>query len=403
MLKRLRLKFICVNMGIVTVMLAVIFGLVLRFTSQNMERESVRMMQAVAMDPFHRGRPNERPEGVRLPFFVVQIGRDGRLETDGGGYYDLSDEAFLRDLVAAVSSSGRQTGLLREYRLRFCRAATPEGQRLVFADISSEQNTLHRLLRDCALIGGVSFLAFFLISLFLSQWAVRPVAKAWNQQRQFVSDASHELKTPLTVILTNAELMNDQGCDEPTRRQSARNVLTMSVRMRELVEQLLELARIDSGGARAAFSRVDFSRVVSDAVLPFEPLFFERGLELRCRVEDGLAVRGSEGHLRQVADILLDNARKYAATASRVTVSLCRRGKNQCLLSVASRGEAIPKEDLRNIFKRFYRADRARAMSHSYGLGLAIAAGIVETHRGKIWAESANGTNTFFVRLPLAP
>lgn len=401
MLKRLRLKFICVNMGIVSIMLVVIFGLILRFTYQNMERESIRMMQTIAMSPFQFERPDEPPDKIRLPYFILQIGADGELEAIGGGYYDLSDEAFLRTLIDTASASGEQTGILKEYHLRFCRIVTPVNQRLIFADISSEQSTMNSLLKTCALIGGISFLVFLLISSFLAQWAVRPVAKAWDQQRQFAADASHELKTPLTVILANAELLNDPGCDEVSRRQSVHSILTMSVRMRELVEQLLDLARVDSGGLQATFSNVNFSKVVSDAVLPFEPLFFEKGLELDSQVEDGLSVTGDAAHLRQIVDILLDNAQKYAASPSRVTVALCRKGRSQCLLSVANRGAAIPKEEMQNIFHRFYRADKARTMSHSYGLGLAIAANIAQAHRGKIWVESAGGTNTFYVKLPL--
>jgi len=402
MLRRLRIKFICINMAIVTIMLAVILGLVLHFASQNMEQQSIRMMQAIAMNPFQLGRPNELPDEVRLPYFILQIGPNGELETVGGGYYDLSDGAFLRSLIDTVVSSGKQTGLIEEYQLRFCRIVTPVTQRLVFTDISSEQSTMDSLLKTCALIGGVSFLVFLLISLFLAHWAVGPVAKAWTQQRQFVADASHELKTPLTVILTNAELLNDQSCGETARQRSAQSILTMSVRMRELVEQLLCLARLDSGAAQVAFSRVDISKVASDVLLPFEPLFFEKGLELSSQVEDGLTVEGSEAHLRQVMEILLDNAQKYAAGPSRVSMTLCRKGRNHCLFSVSNHGEAISQEDLQNIFKRFYRADKVRTAGHSYGLGLAIASGIVEAHHGKIWVESADGVNTFYVRLPLA-
>ncbi|WP_298021566.1 cell wall metabolism sensor histidine kinase WalK [uncultured Dysosmobacter sp.] len=402
MLRRLRIKFICINMAIVTIMLAVILGLVLHFASQNMEQQSIRMMQAIAMNPFQLGRPNELPDEVRLPYFILQIGPNGELETVGGGYYDLSDGAFLRSLIDTVVSSGKQTGLIKEYQLRFCRIVTPVSQRLVFTDISSEQSTMDSLLKTCVLIGGVSFLVFLLISLFLARWAVGPVAKAWAQQRQFVADASHELKTPLTVILTNAELLNDRSCGETARQRSAQSILTMSVRMRELVEQLLCLARLDSGAAQVAFSRVDISKVASDVLLPFEPLFFEKGLELSSQVEDGLTVEGSEAHLRQVMEILLDNAQKYAVGPSCVSMTLCRKGRNHCLFSVSNHGEAISREDLQNIFKRFYRADKVRTAGHSYGLGLAIASGIVEAHHGKIWAESADGVNTFYVRLPSA-
>ena len=120
---------------------------------------------------------------------------------------------------------------------------------------------------------------------------------------------------------------------------------------------------------------------------------------LRCAVSDGIAIYGSEQHLYQVMDVLLDNALKYSVPNSMVSVDLISTGKN-CVLSVTSPGEPISREDLKNIFKRFYRADKARVMNGSYGLGLSIAESIVEAHKGKIWAESEKGYNTFYIQLP---
>lgn len=144
---------------------------------------------------------------------------------------------------------------------------------------------------------------------------------------------------------------------------------------------------------------LDLSALVSDAVLPFEPVYFERGLELACRIEAGVRVRGSEARLRQLADILLDNAAKYAAPHSQVTVTLARRG-GRGLLSVSSAGAPIPAEELESIFLRFYRADKARRRDGSFGLGLSIAREIVQAHRGRIWAESGDGRNVFHAELP---
>ena len=143
----------------------------------------------------------------------------------------------------------------------------------------------------------------------------------------------------------------------------------------------------------------DFSRLVSDALLPFEPVFFERGLRLESRLEDGLAVRGFPDRLRQLAGILLDNAQKYAAPRGWAKVCLRREGR-WLLLSVSNAGEPIPQGMLEEIFKRFRRGEPSG--TEGCGLGLSIAQGIVQTHRGRIWAESGDGVNTFHVRLPAA-
>lgn len=401
MLKRLRIKFVAVVMVIVTVMLCLVFGMLYHFTRVNLESESIRMMQAAAEGPFQPGPPGERPGEVRLPYFILRLGGRGELIALGSGYYDLTDEAFLRELAEAVFQTGGQTGILEDYGLRFCAVHSPRGQELVFADISSEQSTLKHLVQNCALIGALCFAAFFGLSLLLARWAIRPVEKAWKQQRQFVADASHELKTPLTVIMTNAELLQGPEAGGEGRRQFSENILTMSRQMRSLVERLLELARADNEGAQSRFAPVDYSALIENALLPFEPVFFERGLELSSQVEPGIVVSGSEQRLRQMAEILLDNAQKYARGGGPVVLQLRKTGRRHCRLSLSNPGGPLSGEELKNIFKRFYRVDKARSRDSGFGLGLSIAEGIAAAHHGRIWAESRDGIITFLVELPV--
>ena len=259
---------------------------------------------------------------------------------------------------------------------------------------------MRSLARNCLLIGLLSLAGFFAVGLIVARWAVKPVEQAWQKQRQFVADASHELKTPLTVILTNAELLQEATEDPAQLENSANSILTMSRKMRGLVEGLLELARVDNGQVRTSMGTVDLSELVSDGLLPFEPLFFEKDLLLTSEIGKGIRAKGSEVHLKQLMDILLDNAMKYSRPDGTVTVKLTKQGFHS-LLSVAGPGEAISREDLSNIFKRFYRVDKVRRRDGGYGLGLSIAQRIVEQHKGRIWAESSGDVNTFFVQLPL--
>ena len=398
MLRKLRLKFVIINMAIVTAMLCVIFGLIYHSTRVDLEQENLTMMRAIAAFPAldRPGRPDEPPEEVRLPYFTLEVGADGTVSAFGGGYYDLSDGKFLQDLADKAAAAGGDTGVLEEYNLRFCRLPTPMGERLVFSDISSERATLDSLVRTCLLIGSLSFLAFLGLSLLLARWAVRPVERAWQQQRQFVADASHELKTPLAVITTNAELL--QGTQEAG---PASHILSTARQMRQLVEGLLELARADGGASETPMARVDWSALVEEALLPFEPVFFERGLTLTPRVQPGLAVWGRADQLRQAVDILLDNAQKYAVSPSAVYLHLARVDHNRCLLMVENRTDPLSPQELEDIFKRFYRTDRARSRDGSFGLGLPIAKQIVSAHRGRIWAESREGRVRFYIELPL--
>ena len=374
MIKRLRLKFIVINMGIATILLSAILGLVFYFTSANLETESIRMMERIASQPFQMDAPGELGEDVRLPFFTLQLGPHGELLDASGGYYDLSDDAFLGGLAQAAAASPRRLGVLEEYNLRYYRSDAPMSRFLVFADISSERATLDGLRRTCLLIGGLSFLAFLWVSVLLSKWAVRPVERAWQQQRQFVAAASHELKTPLTDIMTNAELLQDEA-DEARRSTFSSSILTMSRQMRALIEQMLELARTDSAESHLVLRPVDLSGLTARSLLPFEPLFFEQGLTLISQVDEGITVSGDEEALR-------------------------RRGRNHCALTVANQGEPIPPEARRQIFQRFYRADPARSRNGSFGLGLSIAEGIVAQHHGTIDVTCAGGFNRFRVELP---
>lgn len=399
MIRRLRMKFVCINMAIVTGMLLVIFGMLLHFTGEELERQSFQTVQMAMREWGMPGRPGD-PQQMALPWFRVTTDPQGQRIVASNGFFDLSDETLIEQILQQAENSPEQSGVLRQYNLRFSKMpGGPFGQTLVFVDMSGELATMNGLLKTCLVIGLLSLGGFFLISIFLARWAVRPVEKAWDQQRQFVADASHELKTPLTVIMTNAELMQDPLYGETEHRSFADSILVMSRQMGQLVERLLELARVDNGTAKMEFSRLDFSGLVADTLLPFEPVYFERHLELESQVEPGIFLQGSDTHLRQVLDILLDNGLKYTSSGGTVKVSLMRSGSG-CLLSVAGPGEAISREDLKNIFKRFYRVDKARHRDGSYGLGLAIAESIVTEHKGKIWAESEREINTFFVQLP---
>ena len=388
MIRSLRRKFIAMTMAVFTALLCVIFGLVIHFTGQNLQAESVRFLRSAAADPLQPGPPGQ----VRQPCFIIRANPWGQSIQSTGGF-DLSDEQMLSDIVALAASASEPLGVLDQYDLRYFRSQSPTELTLVFMDISAERAAMRNLRLTCAGIGLLALGLFWTVSFLLARWAVRPVERAWEEQRQFVSDASHELKTPLTVILTSAELM--QTDPDP---QHPRSILAMSRRMRELVESLLELARVDNGAVRAAFGVLDLSALVADELLPFEPLYFEGGLTLESQLEEGLHISGSERHLRQVLTILLDNALRYSPENAAVRVELTRQGSS-ALLTVANPGE-LTREQCRSIFRRFYRADPARTAGGS-GLGLAIAQGIVADHGGKIWADSREGTVTLSACLPL--
>lgn len=400
MISHLRRKLIWITMALMMAMLLVIFGLVYHFTRADLEDGTVRALRAAAEQQLRPGVPGSLEPESAVPCFTLEMGPHGDLIAVGSESFDLTDGQMLARIYLQAQAGGGQTGILEDYSLRFYRADSPMGQRYAFTDISAQRQTLTRLLKNFAVIGLVSFFGFLGISILLAHWAVGPVEQAWKQQRQFVADASHELKTPLTVILTNAELLQSPEYGEADKGRFAESVLTMSRQMRALVENLLELARADNGQVAAECCHLDYSRLVEESVLPFEPVYFEQGLVLDARIQPGLHATGSDRYLRQVVEILLDNGRKYALPGSTVELSLVRQSRGRSLLSVSSRGQTLTQQQCSDIFKRFYRVDSARSRDGSFGLGLAIAQRIVSEHRGRIWAQGRDGVNTFFVSLP---
>ena len=400
MIKKLRIKFVCIVMAISMLMVGGILGVVIYFTASNMELQSMTMMRTIGTAPFQMGAPGKPSnDEVRLPFFTVQIGSRGEQITSGGGYFDLSDREYIQQIVDLALDADQESGKLRDYNLRYLKTVSPRGVSIVFADTATEEATLRSLVYSCLSIFLAAMVVFLALSILLSRWAIKPVAKAWDQQRQFVADASHELKTPLAVIMASAELLQNSEVPEDDKRKFSENILSMTYQMRSLVENMLEMARVDNGAVKMELAPLDFSQLVSDAVLSFQLLYEEKNLGLESDICDGISLQGSEPHLFQILDVLLDNAMKYSTAGGNVRVKLVQSGRN-CTLSVASPGEPISKEDLKNIFKRFYRTDKARSRNGSYGLGLSIAEAVVTAHKGKIWAESAGGINTFHVHLP---
>lgn len=397
MIKRLRIKFVCINMALVMTMLLVILGLLYQSTAANLENSSISALKAASVSQFLPGRPGAASQ----PTFLLQEQPDGSILVVGGEYFDLSDESLIADIYLQAEGMNTQIGELKGYSLRFYRVENKLGTRYVFIDISAEQAALRSLLTTCLLIGLGGFAGFLIISILLARWAIHPVEKAWQQQRQFVADASHELKTPLTVILTNAEMLQSPDYEAEQKQQFAESILSVSQQMRVLVESLLQLARADRGLQKMEKTRLDFSVLTEEAVLPFEPVYFEQGLMLESQIEPGIHVNGDMGNLRQVVNILLDNGQKYSAPQGTAKLTLTRQGK-KAVLRFFTPGTPLTAVQCKDIFKRFYRLDEARTASGSYGLGLSIAQNIVESHGGRIWAEGKEDGNVFTLQLPEA-
>ena len=235
---------------------------------------------------------------------------------------------------------------------------------------------------------------FFILSVLLARWAVRPVEAAWLRQKQFVADASHELKTPLTVILSNAEML-DETTQPDKLNQRVENIHAEGIRMKRLIEDLLSLARSDYSPKQQSKEKCCLSDIITESVLLYESTIFDEGKALNYVIAESVYVMGFPARLRQLADILIDNAKKYTDRGGIITISLSVGAKKNALLTVENTGNPIPQDELENIFRRFYRVDKSRENHGGFGLGLSIAESIAAEHKARLWAESDGGKNVF--------
>ena len=405
MIRKLQIKFVAMCMLLVTAVLGVVFLAVFLSAKQNIEIISRQVLQRVIEEDYTVGRPDLNPGGeeeVLLPYFTVNVWeRSGiyNAYVTGGTYADLQDTAELEEILTDCLRQEEDEGTIRSYGLRYLRRDLGLYLRMAFVDMSMEQATMREIMGSYLQIGAAALLLLLGVSILLARWATAPVARAWQQQRQFLSDASHELKTPLTVILSNAELLEAAPLGERPARW-ADNIRSEAKRMRSLVEEMLTLARADNAVRSAVMAETSLSDLATDCVLAFEPVAFEAGKPLESDVAPDVTVLGDGDKLRQLVGVLLDNAIKYGREGGAITLTL-RRTDRQARLTVSNPGDPIPPDQLRRLFERFYRADASRGEQSGFGLGLPIAASIASEHRGTLKAESDAASTRFLFTMPL--
>ena len=401
MIRKLRLKFVAICMALVTVILAAVFFSMYFAIQRNIEDLSRQLLRQVIQQDDPR-RPEvaislDRDRVVFLPYFTVNVWGSTAYVT-GGTYHDLENTEELTAILTECLSQNRPEGMVESYHLRYLRQNNGLYEKVAFVDTSMERAILGEMMGNHLIIGGGALLLLLLAAVALSWWATRPVERAWRQQRQFLSDASHELKTPLTVILSNAEMLESTPLEERPARW-ADNIHSEARRMKTLVEEMLTLARADSCAAAPVLSDVSLSEAAEDCALAFEPVAFEAGKPLEYHLAEDVLVAGDQEKLRRLVSILLDNAIKYGAPGGAVSLALERRDR-QAVLTVSNPGE-IPAEHLPRLFERFYRADASRGEQSGFGLGLSIADAIAREHRGTLRAESGGGVTRFIFTVPL--
>lgn len=342
-----------------------------------------------------RGAPHfENTPAFQLStFYSVAVSKEGQTLEINNPHTAVYENGELEGIAREVIEEGRERGVKNSLIYRM---ADKGGYILVaFMDNTIMRESMTTLFRYTVIFGGIVILVLFFLAVYLARRIVRPLEESYRKQKQFISDAGHELKTPVAVVGANAELLSRQIGQNPWLS----NIQYENERMGTLVGQLLELARTEQVAFQMGM--VDMSRLTCGEALPFESVVFENGMTLRCEAEEGLYVKGDSAKLKQLVSILLDNAVSHCKEGGEILLTL-KGERNQAVLSVVNDGEAIPERQRKHIFERFYRADEARdSEGKHYGLGLAIAKTIVTAHGGKIEVGCADRKVEFKACLPL--
>ncbi|MDD2587116.1 MAG: HAMP domain-containing sensor histidine kinase [Syntrophomonadaceae bacterium] len=398
MFDKLKRKVVIINMSLLTIVFVTIFSVIYMLTAIAGDRQTEFALNNIMYAP-----PRPFPDNpVVATSMVAELDKQGRI-VNTFSFMNINEEVINKAVSQAVKKeafSGKiKTG---DTYYAFLKHNTPNGTKLVFVDRTPQHRTLMNLLLIFVIVGGISLVLLFLISIYFANKSIQPIKEVFEKQKQFTADASHELKTPLTVIKTNLALITANS--EETVKSQAKwieYIWSQTDRMSNLVDDMLALAKLDYMETKPVFSRFDLSQTLTSTMLSFEAILFENHITLDTRIQPDVLLHGDKDSIKKVISILIDNAIKNTSANGRISVELTG-DKNKIKISVTNTGPGIPAKHLEKIFERFYRMDTSRGRENGgYGLGLAIAKSIVEQHQGRIYATSNPGVDTSFtVELP---
>lgn len=401
MIHSLRKRIVAINVVVagLVLLVAIMMIFLVGYSRINSERDN-RLKFALEYDPFTAEIPFEENaifEDVALVCYNVATGKVERWFL--GANFGI-DKEYLEEHIDSIVESKAEMGFVSGY-VRYVKAEEGSIVRISFNNFVSRNNSLvpYFISALASLFVGVS--CYLFISIFLAKIAIKPAEDSWKKQRQFVADASHELKTPLSVIMANIDIMAAHP-DKTVQSQMQwlENSKAEAQRMAGLVADLLFLAKNDDG-VQVELSDTNLSEAVGAIVLSHDAIFYENGKEFSYDVQSDLHVEGNNGQLKQLVTILLDNANKYSEGSGNIHLRLCGNGRH-AVLSVSNNCASLSQDQLQHLFDRFYTIDPSRNKSNGgNGLGLSIAKTICETHRGSIVASYENGSITFTATLPL--
>lgn len=412
MFKKSRRRIVVSIMSVLVLLWVGTLGVIYGSSYFEMEKQNERMLQTHAqMYELPEAFRGEIPPAPPVPdrgfdrdfdpnsskfrlstFYSVALSYEGEVLATVNQPPTVHSDKSLERLAKHIAEKDQTEGT--EKNLAFYKMDKGGYILVAFMDNTVINESAVTLLRYTLIFGGVALVLFFFLSVYLAKRIVDPLEKSFEKQKRFVSDAGHELKTPVSVVSANAELLARQIGEN----KWLSNIQYENERMGILVGQLLTLARSES--VSPPMERLDFSRLVAGEALPFESVAYEKELSLKTEIADGIRVEGNADQLKQLVSILLDNAVRHSKDKGEIRLCL-KREHGLARLSVTNPGDEIPEEQRERLFERFYRMDSARnSKDGHYGLGLSIAKSIADRHRGRIRLFCHDGLVEFSVEIP---
>lgn len=398
MFKKLKTRFILINMSLLTVVFISIFGALYFMTNHSINRDT-----NMTINSLMNNAPKQKPNSGNI---VAEIDSDGNITNCFIHLnYDVTT-VKLQNSIKDIYEKNKNKGKVKidDYTYKYEKRLLGNYYKIVLLNISSEESLKIRLVQIFILVGFISLIFLLIISIFLTNKSIEPIKETFNKQKQFIADASHELKTPLTIIKTNTSLLMSNP-EDTIKNQSKwiKYIESQSDRMSELVNEMLSLAKLDVEENKLIVSTINFSNIINSMLLTFDAVIFENKITLDTNINKDIMVKCNDDSIKKLFSILMDNAIKYTNKGGSISVNLTS-DKYKAKLIIKNTGDGIPKDKLNKIFERFYRADDSRDRdTGGYGLGLSIAKSIVDQHNGKIYASSNLYKDaTFTVELSLS-
>ena len=408
MIRKLKFKFVAINMFLVAIVFFMTFYLIYTFHSSNLEAQSLRELDNVvnmSVADFADLSNDQSTDARKIqftPLFIVDVDPQTKnIFSIIKSNVSIDDES-LNYAVNSAMNSNKNSGVINDLSLRFIKKTQNDSVKFAFMDISREISSKASLLLVFAFTGLLAFAAILVISLVLSSMALKPVAEAWTSQKQFIADASHELKTPLAVLIANMDILeNNENETVKSQQKWIKGSKSVAFQMKNLIEEMLFLAKSDAGKIETSVERVNVSDTLISKILSMEAIAYEKKVTMDYEnVQDELYAKLDEKQLAQLFAILIDNACKYSKENTVIKFAL-KKEQEKIKFAINNYGEVMSKGDIKNIFERFYRIEKSRNKEQGgYGLGLAIALKIADANKIRIWVQSneQNGT-TFYLSM----